>query len=121
ASVAVMGRTGNLTECPVCKAVHAEQDLAEKLRALIDSGDSETSTGLRQRAQTAKQKADTAQRALEALRSLAKWQQAAGLADDLACEEVFGELQHQHEKLRAALIDLQEAQEAEKTLGVTGI
>lgn len=121
ASVAVMGQTGNLTECPVCKTVHAEQDLAEKLHALIGSGDSQMSAGLRQRAQTAKQNADTVQRALEGLLTLAKWQQATGLADDLACTDIFAQLQHQHEKLRAALLELQEARQAEKTLGATGI
>lgn len=121
ASVAVMGHTGNLNECPVCKTVHAEQDLAEKLHALIGSGDSQMSAGLRQRAQTAKQNADTAQRALESLLTLAKWQQAAGLADDLACKDIFLQLQHQQESLRAALLELQEARHAEKMLGATGI
>lgn len=121
ASVAVMGHTGNLNECPVCKTVHTEQDLADKLHALIGSGDSQMSAGLRQRAQTAKQNADTAQHALEAMLTLEKWQQAAGLADDLACKDIFAQLQHQHEKLRATLLDLQEARQAEKTLGATGI
>ena len=121
ASVAVMGQTRNLNECPVCKTVHAEQDLAEKLHALIGYADSQMSAGLRQQAQMAKQHADAAQRALESMLTLAKWQQAAGLADYLACKDIFAKLQHQHEKLRAALLDLQEARQAEKTLGATGI
>jgi exonuclease SbcC len=121
AAVAVMGQTGNLTECPVCKTVHVEQDLAEKLHALIGSSDSQMSAGLRQRAQTAKQNADAAQRALEAVRTLAKWQQAAGLSENLACKEIFAQVQQLHEKLKATLLDLQEARQAERTLAATGI
>lgn len=121
ASIAVMGQTGNLTECPVCKTVHAEQELAEKLQALVGSGDSQMSAGLRQRAHTAKQNADAAQRALEALLTLAKWQQAAGLAENLTCKDMFMQLQQRYEKLMAVVLDLHEAKQAEKALAATGI
>lgn len=121
ASVAVMGQTGNLTVCPVCKTIHAEQELAEKLHALIGAGDSQMSAGLRQRSQAAKQNADAAQRALEALQTLAKWQQVTGLAASLACKDIFVHLQQLHEKLRIAHLNLQEARQAEKTLAATGI
>jgi len=120
-SVAVMGRTGNLTECPVCKTIHAEQDLADKLHALIGDGDSQMTAGLRQRSQAAKQNAEAAQRALEALQTLAKWQQATGFAASFACQDIFVHLQRLHEKLRIAHLDLQEARQAEKTLAATGM
>lgn len=121
ASVAVMGQTENLTECPVCKTIHTEQELAEKLHALIGAGDSQMSVGLRQRAQAAKQNADAAQRALEALQTLAKWQQATDLAASLACKDIFLHLQQLHEKLRVAHLNLEETKQAEKTLAAAGI
>jgi chromosome segregation protein len=121
ASVSVMGQTGNLTECPVCKTIHAEQELAEKLHALISAGDSQMSAGLRQRSQAAKQNADAAQRALEAVQTLAKWQQATDLAASVACKDIFVHLQQLQEKLRVAHLNLQEARQAEKTLVATGI
>lgn len=115
-SVAVMQHTHNATECPVCKTVHAEQELAKMVNALIAFGSPQISSGLRQSIQIAEKNSATAQRHLEDLRALAKWQETSGLADDLACGDLLAQQQRQHKDLKSALIELQEVRQVEKAL-----
>lgn len=116
ASVAVMKQTRSTKECPVCKTVHSEKELAAKLQELIAFDNPRISSGLRLHINIIKSDVEKARRTEEVLKTLIHWQELTGLGEEVTCGGV-GVLLRQHQKdLECSIAELQELRRTERSL-----
>jgi DNA repair protein SbcC/Rad50 len=120
-SNAYLERSGERELCPVCKTVHSEGELHEKIQALVATNASSVSDSLRHGVQLARERVEECRRILQALMALEAYRIAINAEDGLTPSQLSADAKKHTDSLQALATELAAARSESKSLNVLGL